>query len=195
MEYSFQWLYICIVTKREAILNAALELLVEKGVHNTPMSEIAKAAGTGMGTIYNYFPNKDVLINEIYIGIKEQEETLFLEVNTSQPIKTQFENYLTVIIEFFINNPTYFNFLQQLDASPIITKENKEKGRKSVEIVAILLESGQEDRIIKNIDLSEILVFIGGGISSYLKRNLNESVNNRSSLAQHIKMVWDGIKE
>ena len=183
------------MTKRDAILNAALKLLVEKGVHNTPMSEIAKAAGTGMGTIYNYFPNKEELINEIYKGIKEQEETLFLEVNTDQPIKTRFENYLTVIIEFFIQNPSYFNFLQQLEASPIITEENKAKGRKSVDIVAVLLKSGQEDRIIKNIQIDEILVFIGGAISSYLKRHLNPSEKKRSSMANHIRMVWDGIKE
>jgi len=183
------------MNKRDAILNAALELLVEKGVHNTPMSEIAKAAGTGMGTIYNYFPNKEELINEIYTDIKEQEEALFLEVNTDQPIKTQFENYLTVIIEFFIHYPSYFKFLQQLEASPIITEENKAKGRKSVEIVAALLKSGQQDRIIKKINIDEILVFIGGTISSYLKRHLNPSEKKRSPLANHMRMVWDGIKE
>ena len=50
------------MTKKEAIIAAALELLVEKGVHNTPMSEIAKAAGTGMGTIYNHFSCKEEII-------------------------------------------------------------------------------------------------------------------------------------
>lgn len=182
------------MTKKEAIINAALKLLVEKGVHNTPMSVIAKAAGTGMGTIYNYFPRKEDLINEIYAGIKEQEESLFLEVNTDQPIKTQFENYLTAIIEFFIHNPLYFNFLQQLEASPIITSENKAKGRRAVDMVAVLLKVGQQDRIIKDIDLDEILVFIGGAISSYLKRNLNPSEEKQTSLASHIRMVWDGIR-
>ena len=53
------------MTKKENILSAALSLLTQKGVHNTPMSAIAKSAGTGMGTIYNYFPNKELLINEI----------------------------------------------------------------------------------------------------------------------------------
>jgi len=183
------------VSKRDTILNAALELLVKKGVHNTPMSQIAKAAGTGMGTIYNYFPNKEELINEIYAGIKEQERVLFLEVNTDHPIKTQFESYLTVIIEFFIHSPSYFNFLQQLEASPIITEENKLKGGKSVEIVALLLKNGQQDRIIKNIDIDEILVFLGGAISSYLKRNISSSEKNRSPVSNHIRMVWDGIKE
>ncbi|WP_272149689.1 TetR/AcrR family transcriptional regulator [Tenacibaculum aiptasiae] len=183
------------MNKKENILNAALELLVTKGVHNTPMSEVAKKAGTGMGTIYNYFPNKEALINEIYIGIKEQEETLFLKVSTDATIKKQFVDYLKVIINFFIHNPSYFNFLQQLEASPIITKENKVKGQKSVEIVAILLEKGKLNKIIKNISTQEILVFIGGGISSYLKQNLNNSEKATTSLKNHIQMIWDGIKE
>ncbi len=195
MEYSFQNTYICNVTKKEAILHAALDLLAAKGVHDTPVSEIAKAAGTGMGTIYNYFANKEILINEIYLRIKEQEETLFLQVNKDQPIKTQFEHYLTVIIEFFIQHPTYFNFLQQLEASPIITQENKVKGKKSVEMVAVLLKNGQQHRIIKNFDIDQILVFIGGAISSYLKQHLNTSKKQQTSLKNHIRMVWDGIKE
>jgi len=181
--------------KREAILNAAIELLIEKGIHNTPMSEIAKAAGTGMGTIYNYFSNKEVLINEIYADIREQEETLLLELKTDLPIKTQFEIYLTSIIDFFIKNPSYFNIIQQLEVSPIITQENKEKGRRPVEMMAKLLQSGQQNRIVKNIDIDEILIFISGAISAYLNRHCRLSNKKHSSLKSHIRMVWDGIKE
>ncbi len=181
--------------KREVILNAAIELLIKKGVHNTPMSEIAKAAGTGMGTIYNYFPNKEVLINEIYMDIREQEEALFLELKTDLPIKTQFEIYLTSIIDFFVNNPSYFHIIQQLEVSPIITKENKEKGRKPVEMMAKLLQSGQQNIIVKNIDIEEILIFISGATLSYLNRFCSLSDKKHTSLKNHIRMVWDGIKE
>lgn len=158
------------------------------------MSEIAKAAGTGMGTIYNHFPKKEILINDIYVGIREKEESVFLEVDTSKPIKTQFENYMTVLIEFFIENPLYFNFLQQLEASPIISQENKEKGPKSVEMVARLLKKGQADRIIKDIGMEELLMFIGGAISAYLKWYFNKPNKKETSLKNHLQMVWDAIK-
>lgn len=176
-------------------MNAALDLLVKKGIHNTPMSEIARAAGTGMGTIYNYFPNKEELINEIYVNIRMQEKDLFLEVDTTHPIKTRFEDYLTVLIEFFLQQPSYFNFLLQLEASPIITDENRKKGRESVEIVADLLKSGQESRVVKNMEIGEILTFIGGGIYSYLRQHMDAPEKERTSLSNHIQMVWDGIKE
>lgn len=89
------------MNKKESILLAALSLLTEKGVHNTPMSAIAKAAGTGMGTIYNYFPNKELLINEIYVNIKESEKSVFINFSLEKPIKSQFENYFSSIIDFF----------------------------------------------------------------------------------------------
>ena len=160
MEYSFQLFYICSVNKKESILLSALQLLVNNGVHNTPMSAIAKAAGTGMGTIYNYFPNKEILINEIYVMIKEEEKSVFSPFVSGQPIKTQFEEYLTAIIQFFVENPIYFKFMEQLHASPIISLESKVKGENSYEEVYKLVVKGQKERIIKPIEIDEIFIFI-----------------------------------
>ncbi|MEM6343379.1 MAG: TetR/AcrR family transcriptional regulator [Bacteroidota bacterium] len=182
------------MSKKDAIINAALELLVKKGVHNTPMSEIAKAAGTGMGTIYNYFPNKELLINEIYRGIREKEESLFQAVKTDGPIKTQFENYLRVLISFFVANPLYFQFMEQLQASPIITEENKARGGNAVEMVVLLLKKGQEQRIIKAIAIEELIMFIGGAVSAYLRWYISKAKNNNASMSTQIQMVWDAIK-
>ncbi|GAL62603.1 transcriptional regulator [Algibacter lectus] len=195
MEYSFQFVYICSVNKKESILLAALSLLTEKGVHNTPMSAIAKAAGTGMGTIYNYFPNKELLINEIYVNIKESEKSVFINFSLEKPIKSQFENYFSSIIDFFINNPSYFKFMEQLQASPIITDESRAVGEKSVAPVLNLLVKGKEERIIKNIEIDEMLIFIGGAILSYLRWYFNQPEVKPVSLENQIRMVWDAIKE
>ena len=88
------------MNKKESILKSALQLLTENGVHNTPMSAIAKAAGTGMGTIYNYFKNKDELINALYLYIKEKENSVFIAFDKNQPVKTQFEDYYSNFIIF-----------------------------------------------------------------------------------------------
>lgn len=49
--------------KRTDILQAALQLIAERGFHAAPMAEIAEKAGVAAGTIYLYFKNKDILIN------------------------------------------------------------------------------------------------------------------------------------
>ena len=45
-------------SKREAISNAAIELITTIGFANTSMSKIAKAANVSPATIYVYFEKK-----------------------------------------------------------------------------------------------------------------------------------------
>jgi AcrR family transcriptional regulator len=51
--------------KRRAILHAAMRLVARKGIRNVRMSDIARAAGVGKGTVYEYFSGK----KEIYAAI------------------------------------------------------------------------------------------------------------------------------
>ncbi len=48
------------------IKGAALRLFVAKGVAETSVREIAKAAGVAQGSLYNYFPSKDDLAWELF---------------------------------------------------------------------------------------------------------------------------------
>lgn len=183
------------MNKKEAIQLSALQLLTTNGIHATPMSAIAKLAGTGMGTIYNYFPTKEVLLNEIYVDIKQKEENILPQFRPDQPIKTQFENYYMSVINFFIDNPLYFQFMDQLLASPIITEESRKAGYKAIDSVVQLLKKGQTERIIKNIEFDELSQFIGGTIMSYLRWYLSQEKTNTQSLSIQLQLVWDAIKE
>jgi len=56
--------------KREAILKAMLDLIVERGFHDAPMSVLAKRSGASPGVIYHYFPSKDDLIRAVYERVR-----------------------------------------------------------------------------------------------------------------------------
>lgn len=47
---------------RERILSEAKKQVTEKGYTKMTIRSVAKACGLGVGTVYNYFPSKDVLI-------------------------------------------------------------------------------------------------------------------------------------
>ena len=52
------------VENRERILRTAAELMARRG-HNVPLTEIADAAGVGVGTFYRGFPDRTALLDEL----------------------------------------------------------------------------------------------------------------------------------
>jgi TetR/AcrR family fatty acid metabolism transcriptional regulator len=48
--------------KRGQILDAAIRVLARKGLNKTKIADIARAAGVGKGTIYEYFRSRDEII-------------------------------------------------------------------------------------------------------------------------------------
>lgn len=184
------------MSKKQNIIQAASELLVRKGLHATPMSAIAEAANVGMGTIYNYFSTKEMLINAIYIDIKHQEKVLLAGQDTEQPVRVQLEHSYLLVTEFYLKNPIFFQFIDQLQHSPIITEESRQEGYKAIEPIIEILERGQKERIIKNISIEELLQFLGGTLLSYTRWLIkkNQKQVEASSIQNQLYLVWDAIK-
>lgn len=54
--------------KRAQILSGARQMFMEHGFASTSVEKIAKAAGVSKGTIYNYFPSKELLFVALVTG-------------------------------------------------------------------------------------------------------------------------------
>lgn len=53
-------------TVEATILDAAEELIARHGVHGAPLAQIARRAGVAVGTLYNYFTDRDALIRGLF---------------------------------------------------------------------------------------------------------------------------------
>ena len=75
--------------RKQAILDAALEVFASEGYHVASISKIAKAAGVSKGLMYNYFEGKqdllDVLLDKVNDGMMK-----ILELPESQVIDDAF---------------------------------------------------------------------------------------------------------
>lgn len=173
-----------------------MQLLSDNGVQATPMSAIAKAANTGMGTIYNYFATKEELINAIYLYIKHDEiQTLMLPF-TDVSIKRQFDHYYGALVMYFINHPLHFRFMDQFHISPIITAATKEEGLKAIEGFVNLLKKGQEQGILKTIDFNELMHFLNGGLMGFVRWVNGENIPvTRTMLDNQLRIAWDAVKQ
>ena len=67
-------------TKRDQILDAFRDLLENKDIHHISVSDIAKKAGIGKGSLYYYFSSKDGMLNALikrtYAGALEMAKEL-----------------------------------------------------------------------------------------------------------------------
>ncbi|MCD6436037.1 MAG: helix-turn-helix transcriptional regulator [Clostridiales bacterium] len=67
--------------KEILIFKSAWELFSEKGFHDTKISEIAKKAGIGKGTVYEYFKSKEELVQKMIIfNLETAYEELIVEI-------------------------------------------------------------------------------------------------------------------
>ncbi|RPI08427.1 MAG: TetR/AcrR family transcriptional regulator, partial [Actinobacteria bacterium] len=83
-----------VASKRDAILDAALELFSERTFASTPMPELARRAGVGAGTIYRYFDSKDALVNALFQRWKtEMAETVSGDIPTGLTPREQFKHW------------------------------------------------------------------------------------------------------
>ncbi len=66
-------------SKRDAILDAMLDIVVERGFHDAPMSLVAQRSGASAGVIYHYFPSKEAIIQALYERISALKRASLLE--------------------------------------------------------------------------------------------------------------------
>ena len=62
--------------QRQRILDAALHLMAERGVHAMSMRTLAAACGLNVATLYHYFPSKADLLTEV---VRQQDYAALLE--------------------------------------------------------------------------------------------------------------------
>lgn len=94
-EVSFMAIIVDKVQKRKDIALACKELFFQRGINDLTISEVAKTAGVGKGTIYEYFSNKEEIVFEI-VNILLHEHN----INKKARIDSK-ESSKEKIIEFF----------------------------------------------------------------------------------------------
>jgi AcrR family transcriptional regulator len=89
--------------KKQDILKAAIRVFAQNGVVNTKMTDIARAAGVGKGTIYEYFRSKEDIFADAYSHVFMDTENRISEVlESSIPPEEKLRMFMSVTIEEFL---------------------------------------------------------------------------------------------
>lgn len=86
------------VQKRRDIALSCRELFVSKNMSSITISEIAKAAGVGKGTLYEYFKSKEEIIFELVdLLLQEHSKELESQLKTRRSVREKIKHFA----EFF----------------------------------------------------------------------------------------------
>ena len=136
--------------KRDAILEAALALFVERGFFGTAVPEIADRAGVGAGTIYRYFESKEALVNAIY----RQEKLRFArEVLDGFPAasttREQFRALWMRMAKYATENQDAFVFLELHHHARYLDDESRAVESRMLELFTGVVTKAQEKGELK----------------------------------------------
>ncbi len=92
------------------ILNAATEVVVERGIQGLNTNIVAELAGVNIGTVYHYFPDKTAILVELF-RLDQQQRSVYLLGKLSElptaPDLTEWSHELFVLVRRLRNeHPT-----------------------------------------------------------------------------------------
>ncbi len=192
--------------KKELIIRAAIKLFAQKGFSRTTISDIAEAAGTGKGTIYDYFETKDEIINNsFYFFIKELEfdfeEILLSSLPSIEKLKQVFDAFtrtmqlpenrqlMELIFDFWAES------IKNIQAKNILFKEMNIFYQAYRKLCEDLIKDGiREGSFRKDLDAKNMaIIILGMNDGIMVQWLLDKTIDFDKTMKEMVRMVLEGI--
>lgn len=138
--------------KKSQIIQAALDLFLERGYYGTKTSQISKRAGISEGLLFHYFPTKEILLEElINIGLEGMRMPMQINAKNGLDFFYQFTTMLFLQAEKNSFIAQMFVFMGHVACAEDIP-ERLRKLAASVDTIAYSrswVEAGQQDGSIR----------------------------------------------
>jgi len=100
---------------RRTLIECALGLFYEKGLHWTKVEDITERADVGKGTFYRHFATKEMLIQEILqVGFDALLARVKDTMNTGEPKGSIAQEVVRAQLDFYLQYPQYLLFFHQV---------------------------------------------------------------------------------
>lgn len=110
-------------SRRDAILDAMLDVVVERGFHDAPISLIARRSGASAGIIYHYFSSKEDVIKALYERIRTMKIEAFLAgFDPSQEPGISFVRTFTGLYNFYRKHQREMRFYELCEYAGFMCK-------------------------------------------------------------------------
>jgi AcrR family transcriptional regulator len=183
----------------DAVLTAAAQVLVRVGYDRATTGLIAEAAGVSVGSIYQYFPNKDAIFKQLLErdlnGLVQRAAGVWEGVKGAS-LEEQVRALVTTLLEYKAKNPRLHRVLAtelgRLDGTRVVCNMTQ----RYVELTEIALLSPQHGLAFR--DPSHVAFLVVNAVDGIVHALLQESpgsLGERSLVSEITRMVVASVRE
>lgn len=145
----------------EAILDATTRVLIKHGYAGTNTNRIAEVAGISVGSLYQYFPNKDALISALHRRhAQEIKQTIEMTLAQSrgQSLAKKIEILIRASLAAHLLTPELHRVLETQFASLDQYEGEAEDQKQIFESLQAMLAAHRSELKVKNLELATRVV-------------------------------------
>ena len=179
--------------KQQRIIMSGLKLFSKNGYGSTTTASIAENAGVSVGTLFNYYPTKQELVNQIYLYANRSYCEYTKNLEEKKDFKRGMVELWSRCIDYALNNQDTFRFLVTFRNLKIITKETIQQiNDETIFFEKVYNKFRKRNEVKMYYDLFSYIMF-GCLIATleFIEKNPDKEI-------EHIKEVsfdylWDGV--
>ena len=182
--------------KQKALFEATIKVVNRIGFASSSVSQIATEAGVSPATLYVYYKDKKDLLISTYTEIKLcLGEEMIKGFDDSLPIRDIIFNAWVNAFHYISRHRDYLNFIEQFAHSPYADEVDKTEIEKNYEPLIKTIQQGIEQKIIKDVELELLSMFIFQPILILANQRIYSDFElNRKNIEKAFNLAWDAIK-
>jgi len=178
--------------KEKSIKQAVIKLILEEGFHGTSISKIAKVAGVSPATVYIYYENKEVMLQDIYFEYSEEIfDYLFSKLHNEMDGEELIEKLVRGYYTYIQENGEIFHFVDQFSSCPALASQCSE--RKGITNLNNLLEEMKKKRVVKDFQNDNLIAILFYPVKSIATKQCIGEVEQAELLKEMIRIVQDAL--
>lgn len=183
------------IAKQQAILEAAVQLFVERGFHGTAVPAVAKKAGVSTGSIYNYFESKEALVNAVF---RKHKQAIAAHVYGHFPVtaapREQFHAIWAYMADFATQHPAAFAFLELHHHASYLDDESRVLEHQLRHFGAGFIDQAKARGVLKPVDTMLMMELVFGAFTGMMRAKWeNRIVLTPAALNDAEQACWDLI--
>jgi AcrR family transcriptional regulator len=143
----------------DVILTAAKQLVVRDGVHKLTTNGVARLAGVSIGSLYQYFPGKRAIIEELRRRHQQVGEQIFTSEAVRmmrEPIHVAARNFVEKMIAVHREDPALHQALETEGRNHWVGDWE----RRAIGIVRAYLELHKDELTVQDLDQAAFMVLV-----------------------------------